>query len=192
MMKKFMLFLMCLAFACQTAFAGHGTFEDGAYEGEAGSVNASTNLDSSTSGGVQTLTVTNSPVFTGDVTFRSTMLAVGRVGGASSISSSSTQIGDNLLAYSVILKSVGGGGGVDSTGVGTTLRDGTPGQMITFLIKGLQSGGSWVVTPTTKTGYTSFAMDTKGDMITLLFVDSTVGWIIVSNSGCVVTQPGWH
>lgn len=32
-------------------------------------------------------------------------------------------------------------------------------------------------------------MDTKGDNATLLYVDDSVGWVVVSNSGCTVNVP---
>lgn len=105
------------------------------------------------------------------------------------LASSSTVITDSSLPYAVILKSVGGGGGLDSTGIGTTLPDApVDGQTLTIIIVGLQSGGSWVVTPTTKTGFTKISFDTKGDTATLLYVNDTIGWIIVANGGAVITQ----
>jgi hypothetical protein len=52
---RFLLVLMCLAFAMPSAFAGFGTQEDGTYEGEAGKVNCSTDLDCSVTDGVWTV-----------------------------------------------------------------------------------------------------------------------------------------
>ena len=38
-----------------------------------------------------------------------------------------------------------------------------------------------------KTGWSSIFFDDAGDAITLVWIDSTVGWIITANNGCVVT-----
>lgn len=175
-MKKLLLILMCLIFASGPAFAGFGVQEDGTGEGEAGKINVSTGLDVSVSNNTATISTS--------------LLNNGRVAAATlSLASSSTVLTDSSLPYSVILKNVGGGGGLDSTGIGTTFPNGvTNGQSISVIITGLQSGGSWVVTPTTKTGFSSIAFDTKGDTATFLWVDSTIGWIISSNGGAVITQ----
>jgi len=56
-MKKVLFALMGLLLASSTAFAGFGVQEDGTYEGEAGQVNASTDLDVSVASGVATFTL---------------------------------------------------------------------------------------------------------------------------------------
>lgn len=121
-----------------------------------------------------------------DITFRTSLLAVGRVGGQSSVNSSSTNLSAADIAYSIIRKRIGGGGGLDSTNGGTRLPNGTPGQMITFIVTTVQSGGSWIITPVTKTGFSTLTMDTANDLATLLYVDDTIGWIILSQAGCTV------
>jgi hypothetical protein len=123
-----------------------------------------------------------------DVYFQTNLLAIGRRGGASSMASSSTYIGTGGLAYSVITKFIGGGGGLDSTGIGTVLPDGSPGQVISFIISGVQSGGSWKITPSRATGFISITLDTKGDVATLVYINDTVGWIVQSGFGITVTQ----
>ena len=125
-------------------------------------------------------------VATGDVTFRSTLISVGRTGGASSINSSSTYLTSAGIAYSIIRKRIGGGGGLDSTNGGTSLPNGTPGQVLSFIITTVQSGGSWIITPVTKTGFSTITFDTANDLATLLYVDDTTGWIILSQAGCTV------
>lgn len=125
-------------------------------------------------------------VATGNVVFKSTLYAVGGAGGASSVNSSSTNLSAAQISYSLIRKRIGGGGGLDSTDGGTRLRNGTAGQMITFIITTVQSGGSWILTPVTKTGFSTLTFDTANDVATLLYVDDTVGWIIISQTGCTI------
>lgn len=124
---------------------------------------------------------------TNDVTFRTSLIAAGRVNGASTVASSSTNLLPANLPYVLLRKFVSGGGGLDTT-PGTTLQNGTIGQVLVLQIAGLMAGGTWVLTPTTKTGFTSITFDTKGDTVTLLYVDNTIGWIVVANGGAVINQ----
>src|SRR3990167_4241284 len=119
----------------------------------------------------------------GDVTFRSSLLAKGRAGGASTVKSSSTNLTADTMAHSIIIKHIGADGSVDETGVGTVLPNGTPGQVLTLVAGEVQSGGSWIVTPATTTGFTSLTFDASGERTTLLYLDDTYGWIVESNFG---------
>lgn len=123
---------------------------------------------------------------TENLTFQSNMLANGGADGVLTLASSSTVITAAMLSYSTILKYVGGGGGLDS--LGSTLPNGKKRQTITFTIAGLQPGGTWVLTPTTKTGFRSITFDTKGDSVTLLYVNDTVGWTIFAKDGVSISQ----
>lgn len=125
-------------------------------------------------------------VASGNVTFQSSLLANGRAGGASTMSSSSTYLSTAGLAYSIIFKRVGGVGGLDSNGFGSVLPDGTPGQVITFYITALQGSGTWILTPRTAMNWNKITFDTVGDNVTLMFIE-TIGWVIVSNSGATVS-----
>lgn len=98
--------------------------------------------------------------------------------------SSSTPIDANELSYAVILKNVGHTG-VDSTG--SILPDGEDGQEITFIITGLISGGTWKLTPTTKTGFNFLTFDAKGDSATLQFL-SGAGWVIKATNSVTINQ----
>jgi hypothetical protein len=126
---------------------------------------------------------------TENVKFRGELLANGRYGSTVlTLASSTTSVGTSSVPYVAVLKAVGGVGGLDSMGIGTTLPNGTPGQVLSLLVTGLQGSGTWIVTPTTKSGFTKITFDTKGDSVTLLYVDDTTGWIIVSNGGASITQ----
>ncbi len=128
----------------------------------------------------------NAAYLSGDLTFRSNLLANGREdGGSLTLQSSSTTIGSTQLAYTVILKRVGGAGGLDEAGIGTALANGTPGQTIHLIEIFQQSGGSWDITPVTKTGFTTITLNAVGEYATLLYVDDTLGWIIVGTNGAV-------
>lgn len=188
MRNKLFILLFVLSVAFQPfAFAAVGSLEDGNMESIDTDINWSTNLDHSASGSVGTVSVSNSPVFSGDVTFNSTLIALGRAGGASTAASSSTNLAPANLPYLLLRKYVGGGGGLDST-PGTTLQNGTSGQVLILQIAGLQSGGTWVVTPTTKTGFNSITFDTKGDQAMLIYINDTIGWILGPTQGITISQ----
>lgn len=122
-----------------------------------------------------------------EMIFRSVLLADGRYGASIlSLASSSTVIGVASVPYAYILKNIGGGGGLDVAG--SVLPNGIPGQVLTILITGLQSGGTWKVTPTTKTGFQSVTFDTKGDSATFKYLDDTNGWLLDGAFGVTVTQ----
>jgi len=125
-------------------------------------------------------------VASGNVAFQTTLLANGRAGGASTVASSSTNLAPSSLPFSVIYKHVGGPGSVDGVGVGTVLPDGKAGQVITFIITGLQSTGTWVLTPSRKTGFDDIVFDTVNDSASLMYYDDTTGWIVVGASGVSV------
>lgn len=73
-----------------------------------------------------------------------------------------------------------------STGVGNalTLADGTNGQIKT--IAHVADGGSGVLTPTTKSGFSTITFTNAGDAVTLQFF-TTAGWIIIGQNGVTVT-----
>lgn len=180
------LFLILMLALAPVSFANTVDIsEDGTSEGRAREINVSTGLNVSRTGGTATLTLDQS----GDLTFRTTLLANGRAGGASTLGSSSTQLSPSSLPYSVVFKKVGGGGGLDGN-PGTTLQNGTPGQELSLIVTGLQSGGTWLITPTTKTGFSTITLDTVGDSVRLLYIDSTTGWVITSASGVIIAGTG--
>jgi len=65
-----------------------------------------------------------------------------------------------------------------------TLADGTNGQIKTIVHQALSGGGTWVLTPTTKTGYTTITSSAVGDTCTLQFF-TTIGWCILSLRGAI-------
>lgn len=68
-----------------------------------------------------------------------------------------------------------------------TLADGTPGQILVVELAA-DGGGDATVTPETATGFVAFVLADAGDVVTLRFVDGTVGWIILGAFGATA-QP---
>lgn len=128
-------------------------------------------------------------VVTTDVTFRENLLAVGRINGYSTVASSSTALQPSSLPYSVVIKQAGGNNSLDETDGGTRLANGTPGKVMQFELLGVMTDGSWIITPVTVTGFTAVTLDTAGEYVTLLYVDDTIGWIRIGDSGATFTLP---
>lgn len=61
-----------------------------------------------------------------------------------------------------------------------TLADGKRGQLLTIKITAVNGNGTWTLTPTHKTGFTSLVFEAVGDLITLLYVDDVTGWIQIT------------
>jgi len=133
----------------------------------------------------KTMDATN-PSVTGDLTFRTDLLATGRKGGASTVSSSSTALDPASQSYTVVRKCIGGAGGLDETDGGTRLKDGKPGQMIVLLAITVEGSGTWIVTPETSLTFNTLTFDAVGEQTTLLYVNDTVGWVVQSTVGTTV------
>lgn len=118
-------------------------------------------------------------VATGDITFQSTLIANGRIGASSVLASSSSQISPSSLPYSIIKKSVGNNPNTEAT----TLPNGTPGQTLVLMLVGCGPSGTWTITPTTATGWASAVMGTRGQELTVLYVNGQLGWIIIGSAG---------
>lgn len=198
-MKKFLALLF--AFALVVSSAAPAAFADSrdltykaitelsSFSGATASGDKTLIYDAS-DGNVKTVDATAGPTMTGDVTFRTNLLAVGRINDYSTIASSSSAILPSSLPYSVVLKYVGAAVSVDND-PGTTLPNGTPGKVLVLKVVALLSGGTWVVKPTTSLSVTSITFDTIGDFVTLLYVDDTMGWIVLSNNGCTIATPAY-
>lgn len=72
-----------------------------------------------------------------------------------------------------------------STGVGNalTLANGTAGQLKT--ISHVADGGTGILTPTTKTGFTTITFTNAGDSVTLQYF-TTAGWCVVGSFGVTI------
>jgi hypothetical protein len=63
-----------------------------------------------------------------------------------------------------------------------TLVDGKPGQILTINLT-TDGGGDGTLTPATATGWATIVFADAGDQATLLYVDDTIGWIILGYKG---------
>ena len=59
------------------------------------------------------------------------------------------------------------------------LSNGEEGEVITLVGRDCTDTGTLTITATTKTGWTSISMDAVNDSVTLLYIDSVSGWIII-------------
>lgn len=71
-----------------------------------------------------------------------------------------------------------------------TLANGYPGQILTIFAAGGSPGGgstgnNYTITPTTKTGFTSVKLTATKDTVTFLYVNDTVGWVIIAYAGTI-------
>lgn len=63
-----------------------------------------------------------------------------------------------------------------------TLADGDPGQVLVINLT-TDGGGDGTLTPATKTGFATIVFADAGDQAVLMYVDDTVGWIILAATG---------
>lgn len=92
---------------------------------------------------------------------------------------STTVAADDLVipvTHGVVAKTTG----VDAETL--TLADGEVGQLLKIYLA-VDGTGDGTLTPTTKTGFATIVLADAGDQVTLLFVDTTIGWIITEVSG---------
>jgi hypothetical protein len=63
-----------------------------------------------------------------------------------------------------------------------TLADGSPGQFLVIELA-TDGGGDGTLTPATSTGWATIVFADAGDRAVLMYVDDTIGWIIMGLSG---------
>ena len=85
------------------------------------------------------------------------------------------------VTASLVLKTVG------SDAEALTIVDGTPGQILTIQMAATGGGGGvgtlTVGTNSTGTGWVTAVFTVAGDSLTLMYVDDTAGWIVLSSFG---------
>lgn len=100
----------------------------------------------------------------------------GQTGGYTSMTSSDVAVS---TSHSYIKKAIADpSAGFDSG----TLADGKSGQHLTIEVTEVTGSGTWTLTPTTATGFSSILFNAVGDYVTLIYIDDSVGWIIASKS----------
>lgn len=162
--------LLSLAVCAEAAV---GVKKDGVYYGEA------TTLD--IQGGLST--------FDGST---ATLFSSGYKDGVTTNVSQESHLTAAALAYGVINRTA-----LDNTvDYKVTLANGTPGQMVTIMLTAVTSG-TWTITDDgvdgvtaaalIKTGWDDIKFDAALDSVTLLYVDDTIGWIIIGQNSVTVT-----
>lgn len=99
-----------------------------------------------------------------------------RIGG---ITSSTTSAADSL-AIPVTASYVAKTTGADAEAL--TLANGVEGQIITISLA-VDGGGAGTLTPATSTSFATIVFADAGDTASLMFVDATVGWVILGTAG---------
>lgn len=92
----------------------------------------------------------------------------------------STTVAADVLAIPVTHAIVQKTTGADAEAL--TLANGKQGQILTIVLV-TDGGGAGTLTPTTKTGFATIVFADAGDRAVLLYVNDTIGWIILGLSG---------
>jgi hypothetical protein len=66
-----------------------------------------------------------------------------------------------------------------------TLANGSPGQVLVVNIA-TAGGGDGTLTPATSTGFATIVLAVAGDQAVLMYVNDSIGWILISVSGTAV------
>jgi hypothetical protein len=98
-------------------------------------------------------------------------------GGVSAMVTGSTAI---PVTYKYVTKVI-----TTTVGEVNTLADATAGQLATIIAISRMGSGTCVITPTTKTGFTTITLDAAFEYATLRYIDNTVGWVIFATNGTV-------
>lgn len=91
-----------------------------------------------------------------------------------------TTVAADVLAIPITHRFVSKTTGAD--GEALTLANGVPGQELTISLT-TDGGGDGTLTPTTVTGFATVVFADAKDTVTLLYVDNTVGWIMLGYYG---------
>ena len=81
------------------------------------------------------------------------------------------------VSYSVVLMQVG-------SAMPRTLANGLAGQILTIVVS--TGTSTTVLTPTTKTGFTTISFNAVADSVTLLYIDDTIGWLVIGQNSVTI------
>lgn len=101
-------------------------------------------------------------------------------GGATSVASTVTAV---PVSFAFIRKVIPSNN--DAAFTAGTLANGIPGQVLTIYVAGLSpsgatTGGNYTITPATSTGFRTIKLSAVNDVISLLYIDDSFGWIILT------------
>lgn len=91
-----------------------------------------------------------------------------------------TTVAADVLAIPVTHAYVAKTTGADAEAL--TLANGKPGQILVINLV-TDGGGDGTLTPATATGWATIVFADAGDQATLLYVDDTIGWILLGAKG---------
>lgn len=117
-------------------------------------------------------------VGTKNIVFQSTLQASG-VGSTESLSVPTGTTSVAPKSYAVVSLYV--------TTQTVTVGNGYAGQILFCVGEALTDTGTVTVTASTKTGWTSVALDSVNDSVTLLYVGDTTGWVIIGSNSVAIT-----
>lgn len=113
----------------------------------------------------------------GNIEYRKAADPTAIVGGIVAVSGATTKAGATLavpITHRFVTMTTGG---VEAL----TLADGEPGQVITITLG--TDGGDGTLTPARCTGFATIVFADAKDTATLLYVDDTIGWVLVGYYG---------
>jgi len=87
------------------------------------------------------------------------------------------------VTYGFVKKAIS----ADSAFAAGTLADGVPGQLLAIYITQDLGSVTYTLTPDTSTHIQYIAFADVGDIAVLLYIDDTVGWVLVNHTGLTVT-----
>ena len=146
--------------------------------------------------GVHSGTATDINISRGNSSFNGSTLTIfgsGYSGGVTApVTAKVTNIsGTDFLSYGVI-NFADHGTGVTSRSI--AIANGTPGQMLTVTLAAFTGTFTLYITDDevastymTKTGWDDIAFNAALDSVTLLYVDDTVGWIVIGGNSVTIT-----
>ena len=143
----------------------------GLYNGPTGGIN----IGGTTDPGANNLSVAGTASITGNTTITGNLTSNGAL-----ISTPQALTGAGAVNVTTLTTAVT----TTAPAQALTLANGTNGQIKTIVHQALSGGGTWVLTPTTKTGYTTITSTAVGETCTLQFF-TTIGWCILSLRGAI-------
>lgn len=167
MRKQIVLAAMFLLIFASSSFAGVGIKLNGVTKGTVTDINFAGNVSFGSSG-----------TFDGSTLSFPIVLAGTANGGSTTMADTDTAVS---TSYALVRKAIS-----STVGLIGTLANGTPGQFLTINITARASSGTFILQPTTKTGFYQLTFDAIGDQVTLLYVSDTIGWIIIGNVSVTV------
>ncbi|MCK5581957.1 MAG: hypothetical protein KAJ18_11875 [Candidatus Omnitrophica bacterium] len=110
----------------------------------------------------------------------SSMIAAGAAnGGATSMATSTTAVPVTYAHVNMAITTA------DPAFTAKTLADGKKGQILTIHV--YNGSNATTITPATSTAFSVLTFNAVDDSVTLLFADSTTGWLLMSSTSVTIT-----